>query len=280
MHLGSTAASVGLVLILSIASQVAAQNLNPLTGTLVVAVPISEGLVACADKRLFNADTGTFTDNNIKIRKVGDSALFVATNTVGFYDVRSRKMVFDAFEITERYVSKHGFADRRQFWDGLKKEIRDQLRAYFAARKFTEWPESDKANKNLLFNLVFYSVSDNRAISHSLRVFYEKARTPVVYIPGVVREVVRSPKLSGKGNDLINYLSRNPAVAQDPLILRFDQTRFDPETTTSKDAVDFARKLFQLSSTALPQAQVSATFDCAILDYRNGFQWMRSSLVL
>src|SRR5688572_17444488 len=140
MQGGSTATTVGLILLLTIAGQVAAQNSHHIAGTLVVAVPVREGLVACADKRFFNADAGTFTDNNVKIRKVNDTALFVATNTVGFYDERSRKMVFDAFEITERYVSKHGFTDRPAFWDGLKKEIRDQLRAYFAKRKFADWP--------------------------------------------------------------------------------------------------------------------------------------------
>src|SRR5687767_9393932 len=224
MQVGTTVASLGLIFLLVLAGQAAAQNSHPLRGTLVVAVPVREGIVVCADKRFFNADSGTFTDNNVKIRKISNTALFVATNTVGFYDKRSRKMAFDAFDITERYVSSHGFNDRPAFWDGLKKEIRDQLRVYFAARKFAEWPESDKANSNLLFNLVFYSVGDDRAVSHSLRVFYEKARTPVIYIPDAVREVVRTPKLSGKGNELINYISRNPTVAQDPLILRFDQT--------------------------------------------------------
>jgi hypothetical protein len=46
-----------------------------------VAVPVSEGLIVCSDKRLYNHDTGTFTDNYIKIRKVSDNALFVATHT-------------------------------------------------------------------------------------------------------------------------------------------------------------------------------------------------------
>src|SRR5687768_12870493 len=84
MQGGSTGASIGLILLLFIASQVPAQNSNRITGTLVVAVPVREGLVACADKRFFNADAGTFTDNNVKIRKVNGNALFVATNTVGF----------------------------------------------------------------------------------------------------------------------------------------------------------------------------------------------------
>src|SRR5690348_13024595 len=66
-----------------------------LHGTLVVAVPVRNGLVVCSDKRLYNADAGTYTDDNIKIRQAGQDALFVATNTVAFYDTRSRKIVFD-----------------------------------------------------------------------------------------------------------------------------------------------------------------------------------------
>src|SRR5688572_15113514 len=49
-------------------------------GTLVVAVPVQEGLVTCADKRLYNIDSDTYRDNGVKIRKVSDNVLFVATN--------------------------------------------------------------------------------------------------------------------------------------------------------------------------------------------------------
>ncbi len=243
-----------------------------LSGTLVVAVPVKEGLVVCSDKRLFNSDAGTFTDNFVKIHRVNGNALFVATNTVGFFDKRTGTIAFDAFEITAKYVAKHDLAAGKQFWDGLKKEIRDRLREYFAKRKFADWPESDRANNNLLFNLVFYSIKENRAWSHSLKVFYEKARTPVIFIPDPIREEVKSPKLSGKGREVMTYLARNPAAANDPTIQRFDESRFDLQNTTASDAVEFARKLFQLTSTAVPKAQVSPTFDCALLDHATGYR--------
>lgn len=243
-----------------------------LRGTLVVAVPVNEGLVVCSDKRLYNHDSGTFTDNYIKVRKAGNHALFVATHTVGFYDERSKSMAFNAFEITEKYVANNVLNDGKPFWDGLKKEITTQLRAYFAKRSFAEWPESDRANNNLLFNLVFYSVRDNKAWSHSLKVFYEKARTPVVFIPDPVREQVRTPKLAGKGREVMNYLARNASVAADPLIQRFDETRFDLQKTSTTDGIEFARKLFQLTSIKVPQAHVSQIFDCALLDLKSGFR--------
>lgn len=241
-------------------------------GTLVVAVPVREGLVVCADKRLYNADAATFTDKAVKIRKIDDTALFVATNTVGFYDGRSRTMAFDAFETAANYAAKNNIGTGKPFWDGLKKEITARLREYFAARKFAEWPESDRENSNLLFNLIVYTVRDNRAFSHSLRVFYEKKPTPVIYIPDPIREQVRTPKLSGKGREVMAYLARNPSVAADPLIQRFDETRFNPQTTTIQNATAFAGKLFQLTSTGVPKANVSPTFDCALLDYSTGFK--------
>ena len=160
----------------------------------------------------------------------------------------------------------------RPFWDGLKKEITARLKDYFAKRKFAEWPESDRANSNLLFNLIFYTVHDEGAWSYSLKVFYEKKRTPVIFIPDPVMEQVRTPKLSGKGKEVMAYLARNPAAAADPAIQRFDETRFDRQTTAPSDAVEFARKLFQLTSTGIPQANVSPTFDCASVDDTNGFR--------
>jgi len=269
--------SVTFVLLMASGLQVVSgQNSQPLRGTLVVAVPVKEGLVVCSDKRLFNTQAGSFTDTFVKIRKVNNSALFVATHTVGFFDARTGKMEFDAFEITTKYVANHDLETGKPFWEGLKKEITAQLRGYLAKRKFAEWPESDAANNDLLFNLLFYSVKENRARSQSLKVFYKKARTPVIFVADPIGEEIKTPKLGGKGKDLLNYLALNPSVAQDPLITRFDQTNFSVQTTSARDAASFAQKLFALTSTALPQARVSSTFDCALLDYQSGFRWLQS----
>lgn len=248
-----------------------------LKGTLVVAVPVKEGLVVCADKRIFNVDSGTYTDDFLKIRRVNDKALFAATNTIGLYDGRKKKVVFDAFSITEKYVSKNNFDSGKAFWDGLKADITAQLRAYLSARKFAEWPESDRANNNLLFNLLFYSVRDGRAFSHSLKVFYEKAKTPVIYVEDPISEEITKPKLGGKGREVMNYLAREPAAARNPLILKFDETRFDSRNTTPKEAVEFAGSLFKLTSSGVPKARVSQTFDCALLDYSTGFRSLTSN---
>lgn len=245
-----------------------------LRGTLVVAVPVKEGLVTCADKRLFNIDDGTYTDYNIKIRKVSDKVLFVATSTIGFYDRKSKRIAFDAFRITEEYISRNRFSDDGKFWDGLKNEIRIELRKYFADRDYSEWPESDRANNNLLFNLIFYSVDGGQARSKTVQVFYEKRRAPLVNVTGPVGELIWSPKLAGKSRDLMAYISQNPALVSDPVILKFDQSRFDIQKASTGDAVEFSRRLFRLANTGVPKAQISATFDCALLGYRGGFRWI------
>ena len=247
----------------------------PVRGTLVVAVPYRDGLVVCADKRLFNAEAGTSTDNNVKIRKVDGNTLFVATNTIGFYDQQARKMAFDAFEVTSEHVSKNGFRDNTQFWNGLKQQIGTRLRAYFAGRPYAEWPASDRRNGNLLFNLVFYSVGDNRAWSHSLKVYYEKARTPIIQVSGPVREEVKTTKLSGKGREVMGFLAANPDAAADPSIQSFDESRFDVRSTSEQQAVDFARKLIRMTSTGVPRANVSPTADCSLLSHSEGFRWVK-----
>jgi hypothetical protein len=256
----------------------AAGTKNPsLSGTLVVAVPVKEGMVACSDKRIFNHKTNTFNDDFVKIRRVNNNAFFVATNTVGLLDRATGEIAFDVFEITEKYVSQNNFVAEKRFWDGLSSEIRQQLLAYLAKRKFEEWPETDHENERLLFNLVFYSIVGKTVRSYSLKVFYEKARTPVIYIPPVASEQVKTPKLSGKGKDVMAYLARDPSLSQDPSILRFDQGSFDINETTIRDAILFAEKLFVLTNTKLPQARVSKTYDCALLSYENGFQWIDDS---
>lgn len=269
-----------LIVVFTVAPRPAAAGTkNPsLSGTLVVAVPVKEGLVACSDKRIFNHKTNTFNDNFVKIRKVNNNAFFVATNTVGLLDRATGEIAFDVFEITEKYVSQNNFVAEKRFWDGLSSEIRQQLLAYLAKRKFEEWPETDRENERLLFNLVFYSIVGKTVRSYSIKVFYEKAQTPIIYIPQVASEQVRSPKLSGKGKDVMKYLARDPNLSQDASILQFDQGNFDIDKITIRDAVLFAEKLFVLTNTNLPQARVSKTYDCALLGYENGFQWIDNSI--
>ena len=253
------------------------QAIQRVGGTLVVAVPVQEGLVVCSDKRLYNDATNTFTDTYVKIHQVNSNALFVATHTTGFLDATTGKMAFDIFDITARFVSKNDLKPSPAYWDGLKKVIRDQLLAYLSARKYGDWPATDTANNKLLFNLVFYAVDGKAARSYSMSVFYEKAPTPVIYIPNVVGEEVKTPKLLGKGKDVIALLARNPKLSSDPSFLRFDQYSFAPSKTSVSDAVDFARKLFEITNSGLPQAQVSKTYDCALLGYQTGFRWLDNS---
>jgi hypothetical protein len=261
------------VLILALLNTAGAQGLH---GTLVIAVPVSQGLVACADKRLFNDSTGKTDDTFVKIRKVNKNTLFVATNTVGFLDKANGKLEFDVYDIVEKYTSAHDF-NSASFWNGLKDEIRKQLLAYLRQRKFPDWPETDKANNNLLFNLVFYSTAGSRARSYSFTVFYERAQVPLITMPGVVSEEVRTPKLSGKGKEVMVYLSQNPAFAQDPAILRFDESRFDITKISVADAVNFAKTLFSITNSAVPQAEVSSKHDCALIGYQTGFRWLNDA---
>jgi hypothetical protein len=253
------------------------RNVYAVGGTLVVAVPVQDGLVTCSDKRLYNDATGTYRDDFVKIHQVGSNALFVATHTTGFLNKTTGKMEFDVFDITAHYVSQHKVSPDSQFWDGLKKEIRDRLLQYLAKQKYQDWPATDVANNRLLFNLVFYSMEGNAIRSYSMSIFYEKAPTPVVFITVPAREEVKTPKLLGKGKDVMGYMSKSSSLSSDPSILRFDQSYFNAKATNTNDAVNFAKKLFALTNSALPQAEVSATYDCALLSYQNGFQWLDNS---
>ena len=120
------------LIIVAAVSIAAAQNksVSKVGGTLVVAVPVSQGLVVCSDKRLYNEATGTFRDDFTKIHKVNDKALFVATHTTGFLNQASGKMAFDIFDLTQNYVSQHSFTPNSEFWNGFRNEIRSKLLAF------------------------------------------------------------------------------------------------------------------------------------------------------
>lgn len=271
------AAAVFLPLSACNVNTLAVDHAGTVGGTLVIAVPIQTGLVVCSDKRLYNAAANNFRDDYVKIHKVNDRALFVATHTTGFLNPTTGKMEFDIFDLTSHYIAQHNFAPDQRFWNGLKNEVHDELVAYLSKQKYDDWPATDIANNKLLFNLVFYSVEGSRARSYSMSVFYEKARTPIIFAPGVVAEDVTTPKLLGKGKDVMAYLSSSPSLSRDPSILRFDESNFRPAATTVADAVSFSKRLFQLTNSALPQAEVSATYDCAMLGYQSGFRWLDES---
>ena len=262
-----------LILAISLAGAVTAvAQIDRERGTLVVAVPVDVGLVACADKRLFNADVGTFTDDFVKVRKAGPNAVFAATHTVGFYDRKSKLMAFDAFDVVQDYVDKIPFRNDKDFFDGLKLAIMQRIFIYLSGQPYAAWPETDAANRGLLFNLIFYSINNGRPYSQTVKVLYEKRKTPVVTVMPPVAELIDTPTLAGKGREVMKYLDRNPSAANDPAILKFDERTFSMASTKSSDAIEFARKLFALTSTSVPQAQVSSTFDCALLDRSTGYR--------
>jgi hypothetical protein len=263
--LGKALLTISIVVILST---------NDNYATLVVAVPVRDGLVVCADKRIFNGTTRTFEDSFVKVREVDPNTVFAATNTIGFLNKNSGRMEFDAFDIVSNYNARHKFTDDRAFWDGLRGEIRKQLLAYLAKQKFADQPETDFANSRLLFNVILYSVAGGRIRSYSLRVFYEKARIPIIDIPQVLIEDVRTPQLMGNGRNVIAYISAHPEIARSPEISRFDQAVFNVRTITAADAVTFSAALFSLTSRELPAAEVSSSYDCAHLRYENAIEWI------
>ena len=267
------------IFLMAVASVAAAQSnrVSKLGGTLVVAVPVQQGLVVCSDKRLYNETTDTFRDNYVKIHKVNDKALFVATHTTGFLNDKTGKMAFDIFDVTQNYVSRHEFNPSTEYWNGLRNEIRIKLLSYLSRLSFGELPETDIANNRLLFNLVFFAVDGQTDRSYSMSVFYEKAKTPIVDVAGVISEIVRTPKLLGKGKDVIDLFARDTSLASDPSILKFDQTHFNVGRTSTGDAVSFANRLFTLTNAELPQAEVSAIHDCALLSNAGNFSWIDDS---
>jgi len=257
---------------------VAAQgNTSKIGGTLVVAVPVDIGLVVCSDKMLYNETTKASREDFVKIHKVNDRTLFVATHTTGFLNRATGKMEFDIFDLTQAFVTKHAFRPDREYWNSLRNEIRNNLSAYLSKQRYADLPATDVSNDRLLFNLVFFGIDAGVAKSYSISVFYEKARTPVIDVADVVTESVRTPKLLGKGKDVMALFARDPLLASDPSILKFDQSYFNARHTSAKDAVTFASRLFTLANDRLSQARVSAVHDCALLDYRGTFTWIDDS---
>jgi hypothetical protein len=99
----------------------------------------------------------------------------------------------------------------------------------------------------------------------------------VIDVGNVVAETINTPKLLGKGKEVMTLLSGTPSLANDISILKFDQSYFKIGRTTPGDAASFAGRLFTLTNDKLPQTEVSSVHDCAMLSYVDGFNWIDDS---
>lgn len=259
-------------------------------GTLVIAVPSKEGLVVCADKRVYYIEENITKDEKIKIIQVGGHGLFASVGMLSF----TRTAKFDPNPISievdrlvENYFKKK---DIRIFKNEQWNDFCQYLEKIFNADNY-QIPSNDPS-KPFLQGAFFYLDLKNSINCTVVKLFIHKGRYSSLSGLGVQATFETEPehiiknsiKVLGEAaviKEVKNETnSRFDDIRRNPLVQKvFNSQAIPLGTFTSQEAKDFASYLIEITSkrsNLIPgfKGHVSPTCDCAILDFKDGFRWI------
>src|SRR5215813_3822666 len=109
-------------------------------GTLILAIPVREGLVLCGD-RLITDQTGARVGEETKIKPVGERAAFVVSGRVGLdMNTTPRTVLFDAHQLIEQFLKDKDI--ETVDWEAYRTTLRDEFLRALERVPFEQWPES------------------------------------------------------------------------------------------------------------------------------------------
>ena len=235
--------------------------------TLITALPSTDGLVVCADRRA--QSPGHETEENLrKIFPAGPNGVFTVNGTVAF--THADKTVFDLRDSVSRSLAKHGLPKTRDEYHVVMQEL---------INEFTHSRAPQMANSVLdggpLLRVTFYSIEDQKPKITALGIFY---------VPGVNRAPdIRIMDIQGdmdfSGQD---YLPTEIVRGDDP---RFDDVRNsyrslwgNGQRPSTRSDLDFSRKLIRESSMRThlltkEEVYIGQTSDCAHIPKTGPVKW-------
>lgn len=237
--------------------------------TLITALPSSDGLIVCADRRA--QSPGHETEENLrKIFPAGPNAVFTVNGTVAF--THADKTVFDLRESVARSIAKHGLPRTRDEYHVVMQELINEFTSsrapQMAVPVFYDGP---------LLRVTFYSFDGETPKITALGIFYTPgaSRAPDIRIMDI------SGDMDFSGQD---YLATEVVRGHDP---RFDDIRgayralwSGGKRPSARVDLDFSRRLIRESSKRThlltkEDVYIGDTSDCAQVS-KNGVKWFMS----
>jgi len=100
-------------------------------GSIIVAVPTNQGVVACSDQRRHNYRTGTDRDDQVKIHQIGRNAFYAIAGVFRCDECQSTVLgvttSFDLYTVVDSFFRGKDTADLDVYWEPLKHKISDSL---------------------------------------------------------------------------------------------------------------------------------------------------------
>jgi hypothetical protein len=252
-------------------------------GTLILAIPVREGLVLCGD-RLISDNAGVRVAEETKIRPIGTKGAFVLTGTVGLdLSTTPRTVLFDANELTEKYLK--GRDIDKVDWDDYCRVLGDAFKNALERVPFDQWPPSRRGTESVFQVLVFYVDAQHDLQGRYVRLEYLKQQPPQIDLSFqvMVKEQFDRALPIPIGNQKV-YKELKAGHSPDfddlrrsAIVQRFIKGTEPSAQATSDDAIKFSRIIIEATSTEaklLPgrAEPVGPDCDCFVLDRHAGLQ--------
>jgi len=138
-------------------------------GTLVLIIPCKDGILICADKRMYRPSIG-IDDNFPKIIKLNNYNGYAVMGAPTVW--RNKIKIFDVFDLLNEKLKENTISDNNDFWNNLKYEVRNKFINTVLNAPYNDWPESQYPQNNyILFQVIFFHTDGQKNPKMSLLQF-------------------------------------------------------------------------------------------------------------
>jgi hypothetical protein len=257
-----------------------------------VAVPISQGVVACSDQRRHNYRTGVDRDDQVKIHPIGRNAFYAIAGVFRCDECKSTVLgvttSFDLYEVVDSFFRNNPTTDLDLYWDALKRKIAASLQDAGSGLSVLA-ATLPRTHDNTLFEMVVMYI--DRAGNLKCEIYkctYAKPGTSefsltVVYGPPANVDLNKGqPIILGDGQVYAELKSGTKPefkyVRQSDVVKPFLSDYRPRSEVSPNEALTFAYALIDATAQGGylvgKDIHVSKTCNCALLGFNGGFRWV------
>lgn len=219
-------------------------------GTLVLIIPCRDGILICADKRMYRPSVG-IDDNFSKVIKLNN---FNGYAIIGAPIVwRNKIKIFDVFDLLNEKLKEEAISDKDDFWNDLMYEVRIKFINTVLNAPYNDWPNSEYPQNNyILFQVIFFHTDDQKIPKMSLLQFrYIKNINPLVEINVYDLSVKGSFSAFGANHVIMELQNGNnkefDILRNDPKLSKILKNQVLAQDLSLEDAIYFGKNMITYS---------------------------------
>src|SRR5215831_469292 len=261
-------------------------------GSIFVAVPTSQGLVACSDQRRHNYRTGTDRDDQVKIHPIGRNAFYAVAGVFRCDECTSTVLgvttTYDLYEVVDTFFHGKDTADLDAYWEPLKRKIADSLKEAGPGLNVLAATLPRKQDRTLFEMIVMYIDRAGSLKSELYKCTYVNPGSSdfsltVVYGPLSNVDLNKAqPIILGDGQVYAELKTGNRLefkyVRQSGVVKPFLSDYRPRSQVNPNQALAFEYALIEATAQGgylvAKDIHVSKTCNCALLGFQGGFRWI------